>query len=113
MPACPSCLLQACARIDNASRPCRKPAHQPTAPHACVCALQASEHDPKELLSRNAACRLVNTNITVLLVHPGIAATSLNLFMPGPINQLYASLSKGWTLTVPQVCPPACFDSCS
>ena len=48
-------------------------------------------------------CRLVKTNVTVLLVHPGIAATSLNLFMPGPINQMFAALSKGWTLTVPQV----------
>ena len=51
-----------------------------------------------------SVCRLVNTNITVLLCNPGIAATSLNLFMPGPINQLYGALSKGWTLTVPQVC---------
>ena len=48
-------------------------------------------------------CRLVNTNISVYCTNPGIAATSLNLFMPGPINQAYAALSKGWTLTVPQV----------
>ena len=46
--------------------------------------------------------RLHGTQITTLLVHPGIVPTSLSRYY-GPLSLLYAGLAAGWTKTVQQV----------